>query len=277
MMKIASSIVRLVVASWANAVLVHAAFAAGSYRGPEVLVAADAFTVPEDLRPSPGKPVYYVFSQAQKSLGDSVAGVKMPDSALVERAVVAELAKQGFVRSQVGGPIPSVYIVALLGTSNFSPASDDDIAFYQAMTLHGTIEEAAQMAFQNSARFKDKSKVETIVGVGKLQNIQTPNGSKVAQAANEDRLYVSIIAFDALLWVKKERRLLWRTSMSIDWRNDFSTSFTAMLASGGPSFGHNLKEPTFLDDRDRRNSEVQIGEAQVVPDDKLSQPKKGEK
>ncbi|MEO5960860.1 MAG: hypothetical protein ABIZ49_01410 [Opitutaceae bacterium] len=242
--------------------------------GVEVLVSADAITTPEGLRPKPGQPVYYVFNQIHKSLGDAVAGIKMPDPAFVERAVVAELAKQGFVRTQVGGPMPSLVILAMWGDSNFEIPPGDDLENYRAFvqTREGATEEeilaeAARLRFMMSGRLGDKPAIESIVGVRKPGATLSPDGVKVLSAANENRLYVTLSALDALLFAKKERRLLWRTSMSIDWRNSLERALPAMLASGGPVFGIDLKEPAFLDERDRRNAEVKIGEAKVVPDD----------
>jgi len=64
-------------------------------KGLDVLVSADAIS-PEGFRPTPGKPVHFVFTQTRQSLGDSIAGVKLPPPELVERAAVAELTRQGF-------------------------------------------------------------------------------------------------------------------------------------------------------------------------------------
>lgn len=111
--------------------------ARGAEKGLDVLIAADATLPPEHLRPRPGKPIHYFFTQSRQSLGEVVAGVKLPDDAAVERAVVAELTKQGFVRTDVGGPIPDIVILAVLGDSNFkneippgNPWNDDELRGY---------------------------------------------------------------------------------------------------------------------------------------------------
>ncbi len=114
--------------------------------------------------------------------------------------------------------------------------------------------------------------VENIVGVRKAAGAPELR-SRVLAAANDDRLYLTLVAFDAmLLKEKKERKMLWRTSMSIDWRHDFTLSLPAMLASGGPLFGAANATPVFLDDRDRRRTDIQLGEARVVPDDTPATP-----
>jgi hypothetical protein len=97
-----------------------------SAKGLEVLVAADAVPSPDGFRPKPGHPVYYLLGQSRLTLGDPVGGVKLPEPAVVEQAVVAELTKQGFVRTDVGGPVPSIFIMAVVGDSNFEEPKIDD-------------------------------------------------------------------------------------------------------------------------------------------------------
>src|SRR4051812_441225 len=72
-------------------------------KGVDVLVSADAIASPEGFRPKPGKPIYFLYFQTRQTLGDAVAGVKVPAPAAVERAVIGELEKQGFVRAKEGG------------------------------------------------------------------------------------------------------------------------------------------------------------------------------
>src|SRR4051812_46600142 len=62
---------------------------APSRGGAEVLVAANTMAIPEGLRPSAGKPIYYRFAQTQQPLGSVVAGIKLPGPATIESAVVA--------------------------------------------------------------------------------------------------------------------------------------------------------------------------------------------
>jgi hypothetical protein len=55
-------------------------------KGLDVLISSDAIESPEGFRPKPGKPVHYLLSQNRQTLGDVIAGVKLPDAALVENA-----------------------------------------------------------------------------------------------------------------------------------------------------------------------------------------------
>jgi hypothetical protein len=232
--------------------------------GLEVLVVADAVTdVPEGLRPAPGKPIYYVLGKAQMTVGDSVAGVKMPRPELVEKAVVDALATQGFVRTQVGGPLPSIFIIASWGDANFAdlevpPDPNDADAVANAALLKKT-----------TAASRDRNMIEQLVGTNKRgsQSMSFEAMGKLQAASNENRLYVSLAALDVPAFKAKKRVLLWRTSMTIDWRNKLADALPAMLASAAPFFGTNMDKPVFSDDTDRRKASVDIGELKVMPDE----------
>jgi hypothetical protein len=237
---------------------------------PEVLVVADAVKdVPEGLRPSPGKPIYYLLGKTQLSLGQSVAGIKMPDPAEVERSVVSTLASQGFIRTEIGGPIPAIFIVASWGDANFADFDYRD---------PGTDPDLQKALDKASPRERDRQKVEHLVGTDKMLSLPISDQTKVMAASNEDRLYISIAALDIPALREKKRVLLWRTSMTIDARNKLADMVPVMLASAAPFFGRNADTPVFVDDNYRRKFEVDVGELKVVNDDAKSEaPAKAKK
>jgi hypothetical protein len=231
--------------------------------GLEVLVVADAISVPEGLRPSPGKPIYYVLGKSQMTFGESVAGVKMPKPEVVEKAVVESLASQGFVRTNVGGPLPSIFIIATWGDANFAdmevpPDPNDADAVANSALLKKT-----------TAASRDRNVIEQLVGTNKpgAQSISFEAMGKLQAASNEDRLYISLAALDVPSYKQKKRVLLWRTSMTIDWRNKLADALPAMLASAAPFFGTDSTAPVFSDDAARRRAEVNIGQMKVIPDE----------
>jgi hypothetical protein len=129
-----------------------AVHAAAKDKGVDILISADAIPSPEGFRPKPGKPIHFLYFQTRQTLGDAVAGVKLPEPALVERAVVAELEKQGFVRAKEGGPLPEIGIIAVVGDSNLkeelpsaltNPFEDAELASYlQQVNLRAVLEPA---------------------------------------------------------------------------------------------------------------------------------------
>ena len=284
-------------------------------RGLQVLVSADARPSPEGFRPKPGQPVLYLFGQTRQTLGDSVAGVKMPDPAVVEKAIVAELAKQGFVKAELGGPIPSIYILAIVGDSNFeepridldNPLNDGEIApFMYQVNVRSLLErnllsgkvtadletlfdpdrraspdeqeakemilnEAMRLRFRASPRAQDKKKIMALVGADKIERglsdktVSNSEAEAMAWSVYENRYFVTLSAFDAARWAKKERVLLWRTTMIIDWRKDLAAELPSMLAQAGPMFGTDVAVPALLDNRDKRKGQVDVGPLKVVP------------
>ena len=223
-------------------------------RKPDVLVVADAVgDIPEGFRPSKGKPVYYVLvGKVEMTLGNAVGGVKMPKPAMVEGAVVEALASQGFVRTQVGGPIPSICILVAWGDANFIDLDDPP-------PPPGSAEARVR------ATAVDRSKVETIMGTYKPSSASLSDEAKIAQASNDDRLYIFLAALDPTALRQKKKKLLWRTSMSIDGRETLAEALPAMLASAAPFFGLNSDKPVFIDDKDRRKADVEIGELKIIP------------
>jgi hypothetical protein len=286
-------------------------------RGLEVLVSADAVPSDEGFRPKPGKPIYYLFNQSRQTLGDPVAGVKLPDPETVENAITAELKKQGFIKAEVGSPIPSILILAVVGDSNFeepkididNPLNDGEIApfMYQVnyrafleknmLSMKVTVpmetlfdpdrraspdeqdakemilNEAMRLRFRASPRAQDKRKIMGLIGADKIEKamsdktLSSSQAEAMAWSVYENRYFVTLSAFDAARWKNKERILLWRTTMIIDWRKDLATELPAMLAQAGPMFGTDIAVPTLLDNRDKRKSSVDVGPLKVVPED----------
>lgn len=295
--------------------------------GLQVLVASDAVPSPDGFRPKPGHAVYYLLGQSRLTLGDSVAGVKLPEPAVVEKAVVAELTKQGFVRTDVGGPIPSVFIMAVVGDSNFeepkidldNPLNDGEIssfmyqvnvrALLESNLLSGKVtsnletlfdpdrraspdeqdakelilNEAMRLRFRASPRAQDKKKIMALMGAAKIEkavgerSLSSSAAEAMAWSVYENRYFVTLSAFDAARWKNKEKVLLWRTTMIIDWRKNLADELPTMLAEAGPLFGTDVAVPGLVNTADRRKGEVGIGELKVVPEDKPAAPPKAKK
>jgi hypothetical protein len=283
-------------------------------KGLDVLISADALPTQEGFRPTPGHPVYYVLGQSRLTLGDPVGGVKLPEPAVVEKFVVAELTKQGFVRTDVGGPIPSVYIMAVVGDSNFeepkidvdNPLNDGEIApFMYQVNVRALLEQnllsgkvtanletlfdpdrrasadeqeakdlilndAMRRRFLASPRAQDKKKIMALIGAGKIdkavseKSLSSSAAEAMAWSVYENRYFVTLSAFDAARWKNKEKVLLWRTTMVIDWRKNLADELPAMLAQAGPMFGTDVLVPGLVNTARPREGKVEIGETKVV-------------
>lgn len=223
---------------------------------PDVLVVGDATEgVAPEYIPSPGKPVYYVFmGAAERVLGSAWAGEPQPDKKVLQEEIFRVLASQGYVRTQVGGPMPQLAIVVTWGSANLM--SDD----------FETTNDAGE-SVTNTVNWNTRE-ISSLVGADKARNkmLMSSEADQINDAARQDRLYVMVGALDAQALAKKQKKLIWRTRMSIESRRtSLPESLTVMLNSAAPYFGKNTDLPIFVDDNLRRKAEVQVGTPVVVP------------
>jgi hypothetical protein len=226
--------------------------------GPEVLVVADApGDLPPQFRAAPGKPVHYhLLGINERTLGQSIAGEPQPDKAVLEREIERALASQGYLRTRVGGPMPTLALIVSWGSANLmiEELSETDEATGETSTTNIVFNqrEIAQLvgAIKSHRKFLSSSEADAI-----------------NDAARQDRVYVLIGAFDVQALAKKQKKLLWRTAISIESRRtSLPESLPVMLASAAPWFGRDSEMPVFVDDAARRKAEVHIGTPVVVPD-----------
>ncbi len=290
-------------------------------KGLDILISADAIPSPEGFRPLPGRPIHYLLFQSRATLGEAIGGVKLPDAPVVERAVVAELEKQGFLRTQEGGPIPDIVIMAVLGDSNFkiefvpkgNPYLDADFRSYMdhvdvrqvvlSLGLWGKVPDTitglfpddpsqpdiypsrisevadaqeavvnAALTLRNREPARRRNAIKTLVGATKVERAvanRTLSGleaEKIAMAVFDNQYYLSLSALEARKQADGGRRFLWRTTMLIDWREDFTKSLPAMLGQAGPMFGTDVAVPGYVNTAKPREGKVEIGESKVLKD-----------
>jgi hypothetical protein len=101
----------------------------------------------------------------------------------------------------------------------------------------------------------------------------------IATIAEGDIHFVTASAFDAPSVARRERLLLWRTTMTIDARGlSLSDALPAMVESGAPHLGRET-EVVLLRRRPVLKGRVEMDESIVVgiaPDDALTAPKEDE-
>ena len=232
--------------------------------GPEVVVVADALAkTSTDFLPAPGKPIYYIIvGLAERTLGSAIAGEPQPDKAVLEREVEKALASQGYVRTRLGGPIPALALIITWGSANLM--IDD---------FEETNPETGETS--TSSVVYNRREIAQLLGADKAnRRLLSPSEAEaINDAARQDRLYLFIGAFDAMALAKKQKKVLWRTAMSIESRRtSLPESLPVMLASAAPWFGRDTELPVFVDDATRRKAEVHIGVPVVVPDSKPAAP-----
>jgi len=238
-------------------------YAAKAKPGPDVLVVSDAAAgFSEDFTPSPDKPVHYVWlGSGERALGAVWAGERQPDRATLENEVIRVLGTQHFQRTQIGGPMPKLAIVVLWGSASLmidDIEETDDAGETTTSSLVWNRREMAQLVGADKANRKMLSGAEA---------------DAINDAARQDRLYLMVAAFDAMALARKEKKLVWRTRISIESRRtSLPESLSIMLNSAAPYLGRSTELPVFIDDNLRRKAEVEIGTPVVVPPPAPSQP-----
>jgi hypothetical protein len=249
--------------SWLIFGAITSVFAARPAEGPEVLVVADvAAHFAAARRPSPENPIHYIIlGGMERTLGDAIAGEKMPDRGALAQEVERALASQGFTLTQVGGPKPAIAILFTFGSANLATLELNDTDATTGETTSSTI------AF-------NQREIAQLVGAFKADRhlLMSSETDRINDAARDDRLYIMLAAFDVEALVKKQKKVLWTTRISISSRRQsLPAAMRVMLASAGPYFATETTRPRFIEDADRRKAEVRIGPATVV-DDALTPP-----
>jgi len=231
-------------------------FAAKPKPGPDVLVVGDVMpSIPAAFVPAPDRPVYYVLlGTAERTLGAAWANEPQPDRATLEKEVVRILATQNFQRTQLGGPMPQLALVVTWGSANLMIDDINDTNDAGETTTSSVVWNSREIA--------------QLVGADKANQkmLMSFEAEAINDAARQDRLYVMIAAMDAMALAKKQKKLVWRTRISIESRRtSLPESLTVMLNSAGPYLGRGTELPVFIDDNLRRKADVQIGTPVVVP------------
>lgn len=214
--------------------------------GPETLVVTDMFQEerPPELEPSPDHPVpYIVLGGMENDIGPTWAGERMPDVATIRAELIKVLATQGYVETKVGGPVPKLVLAFSYGTASRDPDIDN------------------------------RRQMSNLVGAAKADRhlMSGTEADQMNEAMRNDRLYIMVAALDPEALRVKKKKLIWRTSISIEsLRNSLPDHLGLMLAEAGPYFGRETDRPVFRDDDDR-NAKVKLGELKFL-DDKTPPP-----
>jgi hypothetical protein len=232
--------------------------------GPEVLVVSDVHSRDAIAqRPTKERPVHFiVLGGGERTLGDAIAGEPMPDRATLTREIEAALVSQGFSLTRLGGPVPQIAILFSYGSANISSVDLTDTDPTTGETTTSTI------AF-------NQREIAALVGAFKADRhlLMSSEADRINEAAREDRVYIFLAAFDVQLLRQKQKKVLWSTRISIpSRRRSLPESMHVMLTSAAPFFATDTDLPKFIEDADRRKTEVRIGTPTVVDDAAPSPP-----
>ncbi len=222
---------------------------------PEVLVVTDVVAeAGEFLVPTEEHPGFYVFlGGKERTLGQPIAGERLPAWPHVRDELESVLAKQHYHRTDLGGPKPTLVLVCTWGSANL------DLDTFEE-TDNATGETSINSVVFNAREFAQ------LTGLTKRsrQRLSRQDQDRLATVLREDRLYLLVAALDAESLALRQPKLVWRTWISIpSLRHSLPAELATMLRVAAPNFGRDTAQPFFWEETSRR-AEVEIGETTVI-------------
>ena len=242
---------------------------------------------------TPAKPVYFVTqSGGFNQRGHAPGNEKTLKEADLERLLIHSLATSGYLPAGDPPQHPiSLAIVYTWGSHNLLVEGDEENPSLSGQMVARNIldraalvggekfaakllklfEEADSLAIAGSARpppdgqaVIGPEQMEFMNPVNMFRRADSKNDFLVDQTAN-DVYYVVASAYDYGALLRKERRLYWRTRMTVAAQGvSQEQTLPTLIASAGPYFGKDMPEVEILSKRATPEGKVEIGEAVVV-------------
>ena len=241
---------------------------------------------------SPAAPAYYVLHSAGfRQLGDPMAGESTVQEADMERLLTRALATNGY-RATPPEQRPTLFIIYTWGSHNLTSHVDwseiDPITTVGQTYPPRGAESAGQIqrnlldraALVGGDKFAQELRVMLrqaddmamtapaelflMVNPIKLFKDRDPKNARLLEHAAEELYYVVASAYDYAAVARNERRLLWRTRMTVS-SDGVSQPQTLgpLIATAAPFFGKEMTGPEFIHKR-VLDGKVEIGVPSVV-------------
>jgi hypothetical protein len=242
---------------------------------------------------TPAKPAYYISqSGGFNQRGHAPANEKSLQEADIERLLTRALATSGYLRAESPGHPASLVIIYTWGSHNLLIEGDEENPSLSgelvarnlldraalvggekfAAKLLKLFEEADSLALASRAPVPPDG--QAVIGpeqmdflnpVNLFRRADPKNDFLVDQTAN-DVYYVVASAYDYGALLRKERRLYWRTRMTVAAQGvSQEQTLPTLITTAGPYFGKDMPEVEILSKRATPDGRVEIGEAVVVP------------
>lgn len=218
---------------------------------------------------SPEHPVYYALRDAgYRQLGWTGAGEAVPDAAKLKESMVKALAKNGFIEADKAHQ-PGLLIMYFWGTHN---RPDDQTAEDFPDLLRKNILERALLI--GGKDLADNVNFNMLWGGSHKNNVEKQQ--YLNEQADDDIYYMVASAYDftPLAQKGKERKLVWRTTMTVSAAGlMMAETLPPLVASGAVFFGRETVEPEIGSRQIMRGTQIKYGEA-VILDSNVKLPSK---
>lgn len=211
--------------------------------------------------PTPANPMYYVtFPVGYKPLGDVVGGEKPPPQEQLERALRKSLAVNGYLPATAPDHPANLVIFYYWGSHNRLDRETESM-FPQLAARH-RMERAILVGGKQQLE-----KMTRTMEWGESITDRTAEYEYLRDQATDDLYYVVASAYDYAALAKKERKLIWRTTMTVAARGvAMDETMVPLIATAGPYFGREMEDPAIEMRRIDRSGNVIVGEPKVVED-----------
>lgn len=231
-------------------------------------------------RPTRENPTVYVpLVVGHREEGGVLAGeVPPPAREVILRQVAVTLAENHFLVASENRPPPTLLLLVSWGSLSPNLLTLEVPAVGSSATGDPTGETTEVKQFLNPAMMR------ALVAGNTPKNFAfTPreftnhDWDAVYSEMQQDRYFVSVVAFDWVAARAKKRVLLWATKMSIHSKGvTLSDVAKALIKSGGPMFGRETQKPVYISlPAPVRDGKVDVGTPVIVPGGDSSKPSTG--
>ncbi len=248
---------------------------------------------------SPASPAYFITkSGGHHDLGHSTGGEPALSPEQIEKILVRALAANGYLPAQPPAHAPSLVINFVWGAHNLLTEADGENAVLSgravgrnlvdraalvggekfAKQMVDVFTRAEELAGANPPARVDPSGavhgIAPILGAEQMAFMDPVHQFKLRSEKNEflvdqavaDVYYVVASAYDHAALARGERRLLWRTRMTVAASGvSEEQTLPTLIATAAPFFGQDMDAPATITKRGVRDGNVEIGTPTVIP------------
>ena len=218
------------------------------------------------MRPvSPEQPMYYVaHAGGFRQLGETLGGEKSPTAADLERTLKQSLAANGYLPVAEEGQRPALVLIYTWGSHNVMFDNDWHMQrMFPELVRRNILERSLLIGGKNFTTNLGRSMEfgqSLLDATGKQEYL-------INQAAN-DCYFVIASAYDYAALARGERKLLWRTKMTVNSQGvSMTESLPRLIATAAPFLGRETGEAETISKRFPRTGHVEIGTPTVVEED----------
>lgn len=210
--------------------------------------------------PSPEQPAYYIsYSSGYRQMGEPIGGEHPPKPELIQRSLQRALAVSGYQPASHEHP-PELAILYFYGSHN--QMDPEEAARFPQAAAKQRLERAMLVGGH-----AEVDKMSRVLEWGEQLTDRTAKYEYLRDQANDDLYYVVASAYDFAALAHKQRKLVWRTTMTVNAKGvSLSETLSPLIATAGPYFGHETAEPEIVERRISRWG-VHVGEGKVIESD----------